>query len=103
MKYETPDRFRTDLARLSASERARFHEVVRTSFSPACDAFAKNPQRPWPRALRVKRVQRAPGVLEMTWSFSGPDGRATFELLTVDGELVCRWRRVGGHEIFKNP
>jgi hypothetical protein len=38
----------------------------------------------------------------MTWSFSGPDGRATFEFVQSDGTLGIRWRRVGGHSIFKN-
>lgn len=42
-------------------------------------------------------------MLEMTWSFASPDGRATFEFLTVDGELCVRWRRVGDHDAFKNP
>jgi hypothetical protein len=51
----------------------------------------------------VKSVRGAAGVLEMTWSFASPDGRATFELVTVDGELRCRWRRVGDHDVFKNP
>jgi hypothetical protein len=41
--------------------------------------------------------------LEMTWSFASPDGRATFELVTVDGELRCRWRRIGDHDVFKRP
>ena len=39
----------------------------------------------------------------MTWSFSGPDGRATFEYFDVDDELAIRWRRIGGHAIFKTP
>ncbi|WP_268968313.1 hypothetical protein [Tomitella gaofuii] len=42
-------------------------------------------------------------MLEMTWSFASPDGRATFELVTVDGELRCRWRRVGDHGEFTRP
>ena len=36
----------------------------------------------------------------MTWSFAGPDGRATFEWILIDGELAIRWRRIGGHEVF---
>ncbi len=40
---------------------------------------------------------------EMTWSFAGPDGRATFEWITIDGEQAVRWRRVGGHEILNDP
>jgi len=57
----------------------------------------------WPARLCIKGVQAAPGVWEVTWSFSGPDGRATFEYVDVDGELAIRWRRIGGHEIFKSP
>jgi hypothetical protein len=51
----------------------------------------------------MKAVQGAPGVLEMTWSFASPAGRATFELVTVAEELRCRWRRVGDHDVFKAP
>jgi hypothetical protein len=51
----------------------------------------------------VKDVQDAPGVWEVTWSFSGPDGRATFEYVEIDGEPAIRLRRIGGHEIFKTP
>jgi hypothetical protein len=48
-------------------------------------------------------VRNAPGVLELTWSIAGPDGRAAFELITVDDDLRCRWRRVAGHAVFKRP
>jgi len=41
--------------------------------------------------------------MEMTWSFAGPDGRATFELVEVDGEPAIRWRRIGDHRIFEEP
>lgn len=39
----------------------------------------------------------------MTWGFSGPDGRATFEWVTIDGEFRVRGRRIGGHAVFKRP
>ncbi|WP_237752803.1 hypothetical protein [Mycolicibacterium aromaticivorans] len=77
--------------------------MAKTKFIAACNAYAADPATPWPRTLRVESVQSAPGVLEMTWSFSSPDGRATFELVTVDGELRCRWRRVGDHDVFQLP
>ena len=57
----------------------------------------------WPASLRVKAVESAPGIWEMTWSFSGPDGRATFEWVQIDGTLGVRWRRIGGHAIFRRP
>ncbi|HEY7962032.1 MAG TPA: hypothetical protein VID29_08940 [Solirubrobacteraceae bacterium] len=58
---------------------------------------------PWQPSLRVKRVVGAPGVWEMTWSWSEPDGRATWEWVEISGERAVRWRRVGAHEIFKSP
>lgn len=70
---------------------------------PACDAFARTPRTPWPKSLRVKAVRGAPGVLEMTWSVASPDGRATFEFLTIDGDFRCRWRRIGDHGVFDRP
>jgi hypothetical protein len=52
--------------------------------------------------LRVKGVRSARGVFEMTWA---PDGRATFAFgpERIPGETHIIWRRIGGHEIFKNP
>jgi hypothetical protein len=53
----------------------------------------------------VKKVQGAAGVWEMTWSFAGPDGRATWQWDTVEDasgtRMAVLWRRVGGHAIFK--
>jgi hypothetical protein len=37
----------------------------------------------------------------MTWSFASPDGRATFELVTVEAELRCWWRHVSDHSVFQ--
>lgn len=103
MKFETTPAFDADYRRLTREHAAAFRQVVRDKFAHACDAYAEDPSTPWPLSLRVKSVRGAPGVLEMTWSFASPDGRATFELITVDGELRCRWRRVGDHGVFKAP
>lgn len=102
MKYVVLDSFKGDYDRLSPKERALFKRALET-FVPACDRYAADPSVPWPAALRVKSVEGAPGIFEMTWSFSGPDGRATFEWITIDGELALRWRRIGGHRIFRGP
>jgi hypothetical protein len=103
MKFETTPAFDADYRRLKPKHREIFRGVLKSKFIPACDAIAADPSAGWPRSLRVKSVQGAPGILEMTWSFASPDGRATFELVTVNGELRCRWRRVGGHEVFRTP
>lgn len=103
MKFETTPAFDSDYRRLKREHADVFKKIVREKLAPACDAYAKDPATPFPAALRVKSVRSAPGVLEMTWSFASPDGRATFELVTVDDELRCRWRRVGDHDVFKQP
>jgi hypothetical protein len=53
--------------------------------------------------LRVKAVQGTKDVWEMTWSEKDPDGRATWEWVTIKGESAVRWRRVGTHSIFTDP
>ena len=57
---------------------------------------------PFRPSLRVKAVQGHSGVFEMTWA---TDGRATFHYGAEKrpGEAHIVWRRIGGHEIFKNP
>lgn len=103
MKFETTPAFDGDYRRLKPEHAATFRRIIQEKFAPACDAFARDPATPWPVSLRIKSVRGAPGVLEMTWSFANPDGRATFQLLTVNGELRCRWRQVGEHGVFKTP
>ncbi len=56
----------------------------------------------FPPGLRVKRVQGASGIWEVTFA---PDGRATFEYGSevVAGEAHVLWRRVGGHSVLAEP
>ena len=103
MKFETTPAFNADYNRLKREHQATFPTMVQDKFAPACDVYAGAASRPWPALLRVKSVRGAPGVLEMTWSFASPNGRATFELVTIGGELRCRWRRVGDHDVFEQP
>lgn len=81
----------------------RLWRVVRDRFIPAAEQHVAEPGAPWPAGLRVKAVQSAAGVWEMTWSYAQPDGRATFEWCAIDGEPAIRWRRVGTHAIFTEP
>ena len=103
MKFQITPAFVSDWARLSEAERAAFRAVVRDGFHPACERRRVDPTAPWPKRLRVKDVEGAPRIWEMTWSFSGPDGRATFEWVEIDAEPGVRWRRIGGHSIFGDP
>lgn len=96
MKVEVLDSFKADYKRLSQGEQALFKTAL-PDFVAACDRYAADPSAAWSASLRVKGVESAPGVWEMTWSFSGPDGRATFEWVHIDGQLAVRWRRIGGH------
>ncbi len=102
MKYVVLDSFRADYRRLSDAERALFTLALPT-FVAACDRFTANPATPWPGSLRVKSIVGAPGIFEMTWSVSGPDGRATFEWMQLDGAPAVRWRRIGTHRILRAP
>lgn len=52
--------------------------------------------------LRVKGVRGTPGAFEMTWA---PNGRATFSYgrSIVGDEPHVIWRRIGTHEILREP
>jgi hypothetical protein len=102
LKFETTPAFDGDVRRLKRHGHFDvFLAAVRDSFIPAAERHVLQPADPWPRGLRVKDVEGAPGVWEMTWEW--PDGRATFEWTAIDGEPAIRWRRVGSHAIFRDP
>ena len=103
MKFERTPAFDGDWRRLSVEEQELFKNFVREVFHLACERRRENPAEPWPKAARVKQMTGYPGIMEVTWAFAGPDGRATFEWVTVDDEPRIRWRRIGGHEVFSNP
>lgn len=95
--FETTARFRKDIADLSPGDQERFKEKVLGLLVPALAAREQPPP-----GLRVKGVQGAPGVFEMTFA---SDGRATFQYgdELIDGQTHIIWRRVGGHAIFAEP
>jgi len=95
LKFELTVSFRADLKRLGNEE----HEIVRATlpdFVAAAETDADDPSTKWPESLRVRDVENAPGILEVTLNIAGPDIRATFEWTRIDGDLAVRWRRIGG-------
>lgn len=107
MRFQTTESFKSDFEKLKPEEKQLFRDAVR-KFNRACDrAMAEGSRPQWPKSLRVKDVEGAPGIWEMTWSFSGPDGRATWEWVSVEDDEgrhpAVRWRRIGGHGIFHDP
>lgn len=96
MRLTPLPRFLKDWARLDGSARARFETTVRERFAP--DLLAGR----FRAGLRVKRVQGAPGVYELTWA---PDGRATWQYAddSTDGDPHVLWRRIGTHDVLRSP
>jgi hypothetical protein len=100
VRFERTDPFKADYKGLSAGSKELFRKAVR-DFNLACDRFVETRDlSQWPGHLRVKALANAPGVFELTWSFSGPDGRATWEWTTVTDlqgwvHPGARWRRTG--------
>lgn len=94
--YSRTQRFVKDYAGLLPPQKAMFQIAVR--------AFVEDLRRDrrFRKSLRVKGVQGAQGIFEMTWA---PDGRATFEYgpERVEGEPHVIWRRVGTHDVFNRP
>lgn len=102
MKYTYDDRFLTEFLRLSSHERALFLAAV-AAMNAAYAARGARARPSWPAHLRVRPMKGHKGIYEMTWSFTGPDGRATFSLTDADGEPVIAWRRIGSHAVYRDP
>ncbi|MDR1806869.1 MAG: hypothetical protein LBR33_02975 [Propionibacteriaceae bacterium] len=104
MKFRRLPQFERDWAALPPAERDLVKQWLRESLLPAVDGYAADPVRfTWPKKLRFESIQGAPGVYAVTWSFSGPDGRATFHFEESDGDRRLVWRRIGHHDIYTTP
>lgn len=89
-------RFQADFGSLSAEQQGAFLAAVQQFVEDM------NAERGFRKGLRVKAVQGATGMFEMTWA---ADGRATFHYgaAVIPGQPHVVWRRVGTHAIFKQP
>lgn len=94
--YDRTDSFKSDYQGLSREQKEAAQRALSRFLE---DLRAGGKFRP---GLRVKGVQGASGVFEMTWA---DDGRATFEYgdSLIDDEPHIIWRRIGTHDILKSP
>lgn len=87
--------FEQDFRKLTPEEKAKFRAAV-AAFVADIKA------RKFRKGLRVKGIQGAEGIFEMTWA---KNGRATFqygpEVRANEPHVV--WRRCGSHAIFRKP
>lgn len=93
--FAQTDRFRRDLAKLTAGQKASFRVAAARFVADLGSGSFRS-------ALRVKGIPGAEGVFEMPWA---DDGRATFEygVAVREGEIHIVWRRIGTHDIFTRP
>ena len=94
--YSRTQRFVKDYAALLPRQKAMFQIAVRALVEDL------RRDRRFRKSLRVKGVQGAQSIFEMTWA---PDGRATFQYgdEEVEGEPHVIWRRVGTHDVLRRP
>lgn len=91
--YERLPRFDRDFDALSDSERDRFRVAIR-KFVEDLEAGGR-----FRAGLRVKDIQSANGIYEMSWE---SDGRATFQFGEEirAGEPHIVWRRISDHRVL---
>ena len=99
MRYRTTAGFDTALAKLPREHRRLFADAVRDHLIPALAAGAHRGEAPWPKRLRIHKIGE---LYSLTWSFSGPDGRALFTIgPDTNGEPLLTWLAVGYHDIYQ--
>jgi len=94
---ERGPRFDREFRRLSRELQRAFLAVL-----PAFIEALRSKPLAFPPRLRVKRVEGAAAVWELTFA---ADGRATFSYgpERIPGEPHVVWRRIGDHSIFSDP
>ena len=93
--FEITRRFARDFASLTRQQKEAFRIAV-TRF---VEDLTSGEIRP---GLRVKGIQGADGIFEITWA---KDGRATFQYgdEVRAGEPHIIWRRIGTHDVLGRP
>jgi len=99
LRYRTTSGFDSAFAKLPREHRALFTAAVREHLLPALATGSHRGETAWPLRLRVHKIGE---VYSLTWSYSGPDGRALFTIgPDADGEPIPSWLAVGYHDIYQ--
>jgi inosine/xanthosine triphosphate pyrophosphatase family protein len=95
-QYEYEKRFRLEFKSLSRESQSAFLEAVRRFVAALKEGRAPD------NGLGIKEMKGHPGIYEFRYSRRG---RATFEYLGEKrgNEAKVNWRRLGGHEIYREP
>ena len=93
--YDILESFWRDFDRLSPTEQREFLAAVQKFLADLRSGKLRT-------GLRVKGIESARGIYEMTWA---ADSRATFQYgdPVREGEPHIVWRRVGKHDISDAP
>jgi hypothetical protein len=98
VRYAATVGFDGAFGKLPREHRAIFRAAVRTQLLPALAAGAYRGESSWPSRLRIHKIDL---VYSLTWSFTGPDGRALFTISPdADGQPVLTWLAIGYHDIY---
>lgn len=95
--YSSTNSFQRDFAGLDPRYQERFKALAKERFSPAIDAGP-----PYPADLRMIPMSGEDGIRELTVD---RDIRATWEFgePVHDGVPHVIWRRIGNHDVYRNP
>ena len=103
MKFVRTPKFDSDFRALTREHQRMFRDAI-PDFNDGCERYFQTAgQVRWRKRLRVRPMVGAPSIWEMTWSFTSPDGRATFEFNQVGDDQIVVWRRIGFHDIYRQP
>jgi hypothetical protein len=103
-EYAAEERFWREFESLTLEDQRRFlrarDQFIAALMDWEANGMSGNPR--FPKSLGVKSMVGRPGVKEFTWA---PDGRATwcFGIPHDPKKCLVVWRRIGSHEIYRDP
>jgi mRNA-degrading endonuclease RelE of RelBE toxin-antitoxin system len=95
-QYDWHRRFMAEYERLSKEDQDAFQAAIKRFVAALREGRAFDP------GLGIRQMTGHPGIYEFHFS---KRGRATFHYKTEERgkEADVMWRRIGGHEIYKQP